>query len=69
MSEENPPEKSAGQRLTDERRRHDRNLEILRSEFAPSTEIDREYQGHLRRVRDILGPDEPSGIIDGRRVY
>ena len=67
MSEENPPEKSQSQQLTEERRRHNRNLDILRAEFAPSSELDREFHDHQRRLQTILGPDEP-GIVDGRRT-
>ena len=69
MSEEKPPEKSQGQRLTEERRAHNRNLEILRAEFAPTSEINREYTDHQRRLAKIFGPDEPAGIVDGRRCY
>jgi hypothetical protein len=60
---------SQSERLTDERRNHNRNLEVLKAEFAPTSEINREYTNHQRRLAEILGPDEPAGIVDGRRVY
>jgi hypothetical protein len=68
MSEENPPEKSQSQRITDERRRHNRAIEVLTCEFAPSSSVDDEYRAHQRRLQDILGPDE-SGIVDGRSRF
>jgi hypothetical protein len=62
-------EKSQGERIADERREHNRNLDVLRAEYAPTSEIDREYQNHQRRLQNILGPTE-SGIVDGRhRTY
>ena len=70
MTLDEPAEKTQSQRLTEERRAHNRNLEILRAEFAPTSEINREYTNHQRRLNEILGPDEPAGIVDGRaRCY
>ena len=45
-----------------ERRAHNRRVETMRNEFAPSKNINAEYQQHQRRVAKILG-DEEQGII------
>ena len=41
-----------------ERRAHNRRVETMRNEFAPSKNINAEYQQHQRRVAKILGDDD-----------
>ena len=65
MSE--PVEKSQGEKITDERRRHNQAVEQPRGEYAPGREVDAEYQTHMRRLQEIYGPDEET-IVDGRRT-
>ena len=49
-------------RIAAERRNHEKRLYELRSEFAPSKQIDDEYQQHQQRLGEILG-DEEEGIV------
>lgn len=59
--------KTQREQIAEERRQHTRKLDQLRSEFAPSKDINAEYVEYQRRLGEILDPDEP-GIVDGRRT-
>ena len=60
-------EKSQREKLTEEHREHRQKIARLQEEYAPSRDVDAEYQDHLRRIDAILGPGEET-IVDGRRT-
>ena len=53
--------------LAEARRVHNRRLEQLRSEYAPSRALNEELVRHERHVSQILGPDDQPCIGSGQR--
>ena len=54
--------KTQREQIDAERRAHNHKIETMRSQYAPSRDINSEYQQHQKRVAKILGDDE-QGII------
>ena len=57
--------KTKRQQIAAERNEHNRRIENLRSQYAPSKDLNREYVAHQRKLASILDSDEKE-IVGGR---